>query len=86
MPDGEEGAASPDGPGIFALRAGEAGRAIFDAGDAGLVAPAGDDGRASLDTPATEGLDGRGIPPILELAAGEPGRAMPDCRRVTWDG
>ena len=69
MPAGEEGAGTPDGPKIFTLRAGDAGRAIVDAGDAG---------RASLDTPATKGLVGRSIPPILELIAGEPGRAMPD--------
>lgn len=86
MPEGEEEAGSPGGPRIFALRAGDAEPVIFDAGDAGLIVPAGDDDRASLDTPATEGLVERGIPPILELTAGEPGRAMPDCKRVTWDG
>lgn len=86
IPDGDEGAAKPDGPGSLEFRAGEAGRAIFDIGDADLTVVAGDDGRANLDMPATEGLPGRGIPPMREVPAGEAGRPLPDCKRVIWEG
>lgn len=86
MPEGDEGTASPDGPGSREFRAGEAGRPAFDVGDADLSVAAGDDGRANLELPVTEGLPGRGIPPMRELAAGEPGRAMPDCKRDIWEG
>jgi len=80
MPEGEEGTASPEA-GSREFRAGEAGRAIFE-GDADRNVAAGDAGRASFDVPATAGLPGRGIPPMREVVAGEPGRIMPVCKRV----
>jgi hypothetical protein len=81
IPDGEEGAGSPEGPGNREFRAGEAGRA-FEVGDADCKVTAGDAGRASFDGPDTAGLPGRGIPPMRVLVAGELGLAMLDCRRV----
>ena len=71
IPEGEDGAASPDGPGNREFCAGEAGRATGD---------------ASFDTPDIAGLPGRGIPPMREELAGEPGRAIPVCKRVICEG
>lgn len=80
IPEGEDGAASPDGPGNREFCAGEAGRAT---GDADRNVAAGD---ASFDTPDIAGLPGRGIPPMREELAGEPGRAIPVCKRVICEG
>lgn len=86
IPEGDGGAANPDGPGRREFRAGEAARAVLVTGDADLSVAAGDAGRADLAVPTTEGLSGRGIPPRREAVAGEPGRAMPVCKRVICEG
>jgi hypothetical protein len=85
MPEGEEGAGSPEGPGNREPRAGERGRAEFEVGDVDRIVAAGDIGRVSLDEPDTAGLPGRDVPPTRILVAGEPGRAIPDCKRVICD-
>lgn len=81
MAEGEEGATRPGRPGNREVLTGEAGRALFGAGDTDRNV-AGDAERASFDVPAIEGLPGRGIPPAREVVEGEPGRRMFACKRV----
>lgn len=86
MPDGDDGAGSPDGPGRREFRAGEAALAGLVIGDADLKVAPGEAGRANFENPATEGLSGRAIPPIRDKAAGEPGRTALACKRVICAG
>lgn len=74
MPTGDKGAANEDGPGSREPLAGEGARALLGAGDGARIVT-GEAGRASFET-VTEGLPGRGMPPIrevIEAAEGERG-------------
>lgn len=75
--------------GSFDMRIGDAGRVASEALAADDIDPYardGDVGRASRDAEAIAGDAARGILPIRERVAGDPGRAMPEVKRETGAG